>query len=59
VPEIDREFITKKLQTDFSCIPVYLSAEVAERFYNGFSNSILWPFFHCASRSSRFLARPY
>ncbi|BGP26713.1 alpha,alpha-trehalose-phosphate synthase, glycosyltransferase family 20 protein [Rhodotorula toruloides] len=46
VPEIDREFITKKLQTDFSCIPVYLSAEVAERFYNGFSNSILWPFFH-------------
>ncbi|GAA5918668.1 hypothetical protein JCM6882_004181 [Rhodosporidiobolus microsporus] len=46
VPEIDREFITKKLQTDFSCIPVYLSEEVAERYYNGFSNSILWPFFH-------------
>ncbi|GAA5862340.1 hypothetical protein JCM3774_002484 [Rhodotorula dairenensis] len=46
VPEIDREFITKKLQTEFSCIPVYLSAEVAERYYNGFSNSILWPFFH-------------
>jgi len=47
VPEIDRDFITKKLQTDFSCIPVYLSAEVAERYYNGFSNGILWPFFHC------------
>ncbi|GAA5946554.1 hypothetical protein JCM1841_000179, partial [Sporobolomyces salmonicolor] len=46
VPEIDRDFITRKLQTDFSCIPVYLSAEVAERYYNGFSNSILWPFFH-------------
>ncbi|GAA5995751.1 alpha,alpha-trehalose-phosphate synthase (UDP-forming) TPS1 [Rhodotorula paludigena] len=46
VPEIDRDFITKKLQTEFSCIPVYLSAEVAERYYNGFSNSILWPFFH-------------
>ncbi|GAA5946468.1 hypothetical protein JCM3765_000256 [Sporobolomyces pararoseus] len=46
VPEIDRDFITKKLQTDFSCIPVYLSAEVAERYYNGFSNGILWPFFH-------------
>ncbi|GAA5986522.1 hypothetical protein JCM11641_005227 [Rhodosporidiobolus odoratus] len=46
VPEIDRDFITKKLQTDFSCIPVYLSEEVAERYYNGFSNSILWPFFH-------------
>ncbi|KAG0660328.1 Trehalose-6-P synthase/phosphatase complex synthase subunit [Rhodotorula mucilaginosa] len=49
VPEIDRDFITKKLQTEFSCIPVYLSAEVAERYYNGFSNSILWPFFHCKS----------
>ncbi|BGP13497.1 hypothetical protein JCM10213_000695 [Rhodosporidiobolus nylandii] len=46
VPEIDRPFITKKLQTDFSCIPVYLSEEVAERYYNGFSNSVLWPFFH-------------
>lgn len=47
VPEIDRDFITKKLQTEFSCSPVYLSAEVAERYYNGFSNSILWPLFHC------------
>ncbi|GEM12763.1 alpha,alpha-trehalose-phosphate synthase, glycosyltransferase family 20 protein [Rhodotorula toruloides] len=40
------------LQTDFSCIPVYLSAEVAERFYNGFSNSILWPFFPLPTCSS-------
>lgn len=55
VPEIDRDFITKKLQTDFSCIPVYLSAEVAERFYNGFSNSILWPFFHCTLPPRRFV----
>lgn len=47
VPEIDRELITRRLQTEFSCIPVYLSAEVAERYYNGFSNSILWPLFHC------------
>lgn len=47
VPEVDRDFITKKLQNEFSCSPVYLSAEVAERYYNGFSNSILWPLFHC------------
>ncbi|BGP42497.1 Trehalose-6-P synthase/phosphatase complex synthase subunit [Rhodotorula kratochvilovae] len=46
VPEIDRDFITKKLSEEFSCIPVYISEEVAERYYNGFSNSILWPFFH-------------
>ena len=47
VPESDREFITNKLHSDFSCMPVYLSADVAERYYNGFSNSILWPLFHC------------
>lgn len=47
MPEVDREFITRKLETEFSCSPVYLSAEVAERYYNGFSNSILWPLFHC------------
>ncbi|KAK4050701.1 Trehalose-6-P synthase/phosphatase complex synthase subunit [Microbotryomycetes sp. JL201] len=46
VPESDRDFITRKLQTEFACSPVYLSAEVAERYYNGFSNSILWPLFH-------------
>ncbi|KAK4055065.1 Trehalose-6-P synthase/phosphatase complex synthase subunit [Microbotryomycetes sp. JL221] len=46
VPESDRDFITRKLETEFSCSPVYLSAEVAERYYNGFSNSILWPLFH-------------
>lgn len=47
VPDIDREFITKRLQSEYSCKPVYLSKEVAERYYNGFSNSILWPLFHC------------
>lgn len=47
VPEIDRPAMTKKLKDEFNCVPVYLSAEVAERYYNGFSNSILWPLFHC------------
>jgi len=39
--------MTKKLKDEFNCVPVYLSHEVAERYYNGFSNSILWPLFHC------------
>lgn len=42
--------MTKKLKDEFNCVPVYLSAEVAERYYNGFSNSILWPLFHCKSQ---------
>jgi trehalose 6-phosphate synthase len=31
---------------EYSCLPVYLSDELADRHYNGFSNSILWPLFH-------------
>ena len=49
MPECDRPFITKRLQDDYACMPVYLSGEVAEPYYNGFSNSILWPLFHCRS----------
>ncbi|OMJ09683.1 Alpha,alpha-trehalose-phosphate synthase [UDP-forming] 56 kDa subunit, partial [Smittium culicis] len=29
-----------------SCVPVYLDSKTADLFYNGFSNSILWPLFH-------------
>jgi trehalose 6-phosphate synthase len=29
-----------------SCQAVYLDDDVADRHYNGFSNSILWPLFH-------------
>lgn len=31
---------------DFSCVPVFLSREVANGFYNTFSNEVLWPLFH-------------
>jgi len=31
---------------EYSCQAVYLDDNVADRHYNGFSNSILWPLFH-------------
>jgi len=31
---------------EYSCQAVYLDDDIADRHYNGFSNSILWPLFH-------------
>ncbi|VEU23712.1 DEKNAAC104845 [Brettanomyces naardenensis] len=38
--------IEKDLKEKFNCYPVWLTDEVADLHYNGFSNSILWPLFH-------------
>ncbi|SPO20100.1 probable TPS1 - alpha,alpha-trehalose-phosphate synthase, 56 KD subunit [Ustilago trichophora] len=46
VPAKDEEYIEKRLREEYSCQPVWISDEIADRHYNGFSNSILWPLFH-------------
>ena len=46
VPSKDEAYIEKRLREEYSCQPVWISDEVADRHYNGFSNSILWPLFH-------------
>ncbi|GMK54194.1 hypothetical protein CspeluHIS016_0107800 [Cutaneotrichosporon spelunceum] len=46
IPVEDREYVNQRLLEEYQCYPVYLSDEVADRHYNGFSNSILWPLFH-------------
>ncbi|KAK9893591.1 glycosyltransferase family 20 protein [Cystobasidium minutum MCA 4210] len=46
VPEAEREEVSRRLMEDYSCKPVFISDEIADRHYNGFSNSILWPLFH-------------
>ena len=45
VPEEDRTQMVSKLE-EKSCLPVFIDDDVADRHYNGFSNSILWPLFH-------------
>uniref|UniRef100_A0A2U9N7Y5 Alpha,alpha-trehalose-phosphate synthase [UDP-forming] n=1 Tax=Pichia kudriavzevii TaxID=4909 RepID=A0A2U9N7Y5_PICKU len=44
--ERDKRTIESNLKEQFNCYPVWLSEEIADLHYNGFSNSILWPLFH-------------
>ncbi|KAL5389159.1 hypothetical protein DPSP01_002474 [Paraphaeosphaeria sporulosa] len=46
IPENEIGDLRKKLKDDFNAVPVMLDDELADRHYNGFSNSILWPLFH-------------
>ncbi len=46
IPPKDRSIVDKRLMEEYSCQAVYLDDDVADRHYNGFSNSILWPLFH-------------
>lgn len=46
IPDDDKARVRKDLLEKFSAIPVFLSDELADLHYNGFSNSILWPLFH-------------
>lgn len=42
----DQNKVREKLAQEFNCVPVFLSKEIASRYYNDFSNDILWPTFH-------------
>ncbi|KAF6754527.1 alpha,alpha-trehalose-phosphate synthase t [Ephemerocybe angulata] len=46
IPHKDRPIVDRRLRDEYSCQAVYLDDDVADRHYNGFSNSILWPLFH-------------
>lgn len=41
----DRNRLTAAL-SERACLPVYLDADDARQYYEGFSNSTLWPLFH-------------
>ncbi len=43
--EQERKSILKEL-AKYNCYPVFLSKKQIEYFYNGYSNSVLWPLFH-------------
>ena len=45
VPLVSRDSVTSQMKAH-ACIPVYLSQEEIELYYNGFSNGVLWPLFH-------------
>ncbi|KAI9901308.1 hypothetical protein N3K66_003125 [Trichothecium roseum] len=46
VPENELDGMRKRLKDEYDAHPVFIDDELADRHYNGFSNSILWPLFH-------------
>ncbi|KAK6850871.1 glycosyltransferase family 20 protein [Apiospora arundinis] len=46
VPEGDIEKVSEQLKEQYSAHPVFIDDDLADRHYNGFANSILWPLFH-------------
>ncbi|RKF78006.1 Alpha,alpha-trehalose-phosphate synthase 1 [Golovinomyces cichoracearum] len=46
VPESEAEHLMKRLSDEYGSVPIFIDNELADRHYNGFSNSILWPLFH-------------
>ncbi|CAM9876496.1 unnamed protein product [Ascophyllum nodosum] len=46
VEESEREEVSKQLMEEHSCLPVFLEHELLDKYYNGFSNDVLWPLFH-------------
>ena len=42
-----------------ACVPVYLEPELARSYYEGFSNSALWPLFHGFPQYARFEERAW
>lgn len=46
VPEEDKEHVRHRCKEEHKALPVFMSEDLSDRHYNGFSNSILWPLFH-------------
>ena len=45
----DKQIIVDRL-AERNCSPIFLTQKQIEEFYNGYSNSVLWPLFHGLSR---------
>lgn len=46
VPLEEQTAVGQSLLAENSCHPVFLSKDLASKYYNGFSNGVLWPLFH-------------
>ncbi|KAI2635856.1 glycosyltransferase family 20 protein [Hypomontagnella submonticulosa] len=46
VPEAEIPTVKQQLKDEYNAHPIFVDDELADRHYNGFSNSILWPLFH-------------
>lgn len=56
-PEIEeRKFVVQSLEPE-NMSPVFLEQKEIDDFYEGFSNSVLWPLFHCFPQYATFNKR--
>ncbi|KAK5049431.1 hypothetical protein LTR84_004360 [Exophiala bonariae] len=55
IPLEEESKISQALLDQHNAVPVPLGEDLAEAYYNGFSNSTLWPLFHYQPNSMRFL----
>lgn len=46
VPENEVARVKQQLKDEYSAFPIFIDDDLADRHYNGFANSILWPLFH-------------
>src|SRR5690606_12134218 len=46
VDEGEREEVRKRALAEYQSVPVFLGSDDVQQFYDGFSNSTLWPVFH-------------
>lgn len=46
VPDAEAGSMRQRLRDEYNAVPVFVDDELADRHYNGFANSILWPLFH-------------
>lgn len=46
IPDDEKPIVKRDLLERFNAVPIFLTDEIADLHYNGFSNSILWPLFH-------------
>ena len=46
VPPEDQAVVTERLWAQYHAVPVFISNELADLYYNGFANGVLWPLFH-------------
>ncbi|KAL1847613.1 Trehalose-6-P synthase/phosphatase complex synthase subunit [Paecilomyces lecythidis] len=46
VPEDEIKTVKDRLKEEYNATPVFINDKLADRHYNGFSNSILWPLLH-------------
>ncbi|WP_322905722.1 bifunctional alpha,alpha-trehalose-phosphate synthase (UDP-forming)/trehalose-phosphatase [Paenibacillus campi] len=44
--EHDMETINSELRDQYNCLPIFLSEQEIEQYYEGFCNETIWPLFH-------------